>query len=91
MARRVLNALMMSTIVNKIPSDKKCLEESRIRGISGARSTDRASDAHEESRLDHIFFSHNRVAGEIGGEVRGPGNSDHHLYRGFVQLRMKKK
>jgi endonuclease/exonuclease/phosphatase family metal-dependent hydrolase len=46
---------------------------------------------HESSKLDHIFFSHDRVAGELAGDVRSVGKSDHNLYRGSAQIRLKAK
>lgn len=38
------------------------------------------------SKLDHVFFSKNRIGGEMGAEVHGSGGSGHHLYRAWAQL-----
>jgi endonuclease/exonuclease/phosphatase family metal-dependent hydrolase len=46
---------------------------------------------HHNSKLDHVFFSHNRIVGEISGDVRGTGGSDHNLLRGSAQVRLKLK
>jgi endonuclease/exonuclease/phosphatase family metal-dependent hydrolase len=48
-------------------------------------------NTHDESKLDHVFFSHNRVGRDVDGEVRGKGGSDHNLYRAFAQLKLRPK
>lgn len=46
---------------------------------------------HDNSKMDHIFFSHNRIEGEIDGIVGKTGKSDHNLLRGSAVLRLPKK
>lgn len=70
------------------PAREKRKEHGVVCGASACRS---GENTHDESKLDHVFFSHNRIAGEIGADVRGRGNSDHDLYRAFADLRMKKE
>jgi endonuclease/exonuclease/phosphatase family metal-dependent hydrolase len=48
-------------------------------------------NTHDNSKLDHIFFSHNRVSGGLEGRVLNKGKSDHQLYRGSAFLRLPAK
>lgn len=40
------------------------------------------------SKLDHIFFSHNRVGGELTADAYARGGSGHRLYVGSAQLKL---
>lgn len=46
---------------------------------------------HDSSKIDHIFFSNNMIAGDIEAHVGNKGNSDHNLYRGSAMLALPKK
>lgn len=61
-------------------------------GVACAPGACRSGEpTHDNSKLDHIFFSNNRISGEIDGRVLGKGKSDHNLYRGSAILHLPKK
>jgi endonuclease/exonuclease/phosphatase family metal-dependent hydrolase len=67
-------------------------EEFADKGIKCAPGACRSGQpTHGESKIDHVFFSNNRISGPIEGRVRGPGKSDHHLYRGSAVLHLPAK
>lgn len=60
-------------------------------GVKCAADACRSGEnTHENSKMDQIFFDHASIGGEISGDVRGTGGSDHHIYRASAQLKMKK-
>jgi endonuclease/exonuclease/phosphatase family metal-dependent hydrolase len=67
-------------------------EQHKEAGVTCAPTACRSGqNTHENSKLDQILFSHERVAGVLTGDVRSVGKSDHNLYRGTAQLKLKKK
>jgi len=70
------------------PKREKYVEHGVTCGPNACRS---GENTHDNSKMDQIFFSHANIGGEISGDVRATGISDHHLYRGSAQLTLKKK
>ena len=67
-------------------------EEYKDQGVICAPNACRSGEpTHDNSKLDHIYFSANMIAGEIEAHVGNKGNSDHHLYRGSAVLALPKK
>ncbi len=67
-------------------------EEYREQGVSCAPGACRSGEpTHGNNKLDHVFFSNNRISGELEGRVLGMGKSDHNLYRGSAMLRLPAK
>ena len=67
-------------------------EKFRDEGITCAPTACRSGEpTHDNSKIDHIFFSHNRVSGELEGRVLNKGKSDHNLYRGSAILHLPAK
>jgi endonuclease/exonuclease/phosphatase family metal-dependent hydrolase len=67
-------------------------EEFRDEGIVCAPGACRSGeDTHDNSKLDHVFFSNNRISGELEGRVLNKGKSDHHLYRASAVLHLPAK
>lgn len=40
------------------------------------------------SKLDHVFFSHNRIGGAFGADVLDNGGSGHRLYKAWAELNL---
>jgi endonuclease/exonuclease/phosphatase family metal-dependent hydrolase len=67
-------------------------EQYRDQGVVCAPNACRSGEpTHDNSKLDHIYFSHNMIAGDIEARVGNKGNSDHNLYRGSAVLALPKK
>ncbi len=67
-------------------------EEYLDEGIACAPGACRSGEnTHDNSKLDHIFFSHNRISGALEGRVLNKGKSDHNLYRGSAILHLPAK
>ncbi len=67
-------------------------EQHKEAGVTCAPTACRSGQStHESSKLDQIFFSHERIVGVMAGDVRSVGRSDHNLYRGSAQIKLKKK
>lgn len=43
---------------------------------------------NNDAKLDHVFFSHNRLDGRFGADVLGNGGSGHHLYEAWAELNL---
>lgn len=67
-------------------------EEYLDEGITCAPGACRSGeDTHGNSKLDHVFFSHNRISGALEGRVLNKGKSDHNLYRASAILHLAAK
>ncbi len=66
-------------------------ESRKDSGVTCAANACRSGEpTHDNSKMDHIFFSNNRIGGDISGEVGKAGKSDHNLYRGSAVLSFPK-
>jgi endonuclease/exonuclease/phosphatase family metal-dependent hydrolase len=64
-------------------------DEHREQGVSCAPGACRSGEpTHGTNKLDHVFFSANRISGAIEGRVLNKGKSDHNLYRASAILRL---
>lgn len=67
-------------------------EEFREDGVSCAGAACRSGEpTHGRNKLDHVFFSNNRISGEIEARVLGTGKSDHNLVRASAVLHLPAK
>jgi len=67
-------------------------EQYKDKGVICAPNACRSGEpTHDNSKIDHIFFSNNMIAGDIEARVGNKGNSDHNLYRGSAVLALPKK
>ncbi len=65
------------------PRREKFAEALVTCAAQACRSGENTTDG---GKLDHVFFSHNRVAGELHADVLGRGGSDHSLYLAYADL-----
>lgn len=70
------------------PNREKYRDEGVVCAANACRS---GEPTHDNSKLDHVFFSANMIDGEINGHVGPKGNSDHNLYRASAVLALPKK
>ncbi len=67
-------------------------EQYKDTGVVCAPNACRSGEpTHDNSKIDHIFFSNNMIDGDIEARVGQKGNSDHNLYRGSAVLALPKK
>jgi endonuclease/exonuclease/phosphatase family metal-dependent hydrolase len=59
-----------------------------VRCAADACRSGEATMVSNGSKLDHVFFSRNRMAGDFGADVLGNGGSGHHLYSAWADLKL---
>jgi len=67
------------------PNRERYAQRDGVQCTANACRTGEGTMGANRSKLDYIFFSHNRVV-ELGAEVDNTGGSAHKLYRGWAKL-----
>jgi|GEM_PF-3885480 len=68
------------------PQREQYAGREEVRCAADACRSGEGTMSSNNAKLDHVFFSHNRIAGEIGATPEGSGGSGHKLYRAWAKL-----
>ena len=70
------------------PNRERYASREDVRCAADACRSGEGTMTNNAAKLDHVFFSHNRISGRMGAEIEGSGGSGHKLYRAWAKLEL---